>query len=71
MRWSDRLVPLVLRVLGVPCGDFGGQMSDGRARWCWKRFGHEDSHAWDFGEQPLRCARLRAQGWTTDGEELP
>lgn len=57
------LTTLILRLLRVPCGDYGGQMFDGRARWCLKTFGHIDSHAWDVVEQPLRRSRRRAQGW--------
>lgn len=57
------LTTRVLRLLRVPCGDFGGQLTAGRARWCLKSFGHEDSHAYDITEQPLRRARRRAQGW--------
>lgn len=64
----ERLTLLVLRALRVPCGDYGGQFAAGGAtRWCLKRFGHRDSHAYDFGEQPLRRARLRAQGWNDVG----
>lgn len=66
----ERLVRLALRVLRVPCGDYGGQFTaGGPTRWCLKRFGHRDSHAYDFAEQPLRRARLRAQGWRD--EEVP
>lgn len=53
----------LLRLLRVPCGGFGGQMPDGRTRWCWKRFGHSDSCAFDFGAQPLADLRRRAKGW--------
>jgi hypothetical protein len=60
---AERLVCLALRFLRVPCGDYGGQWPDRSTRWCLKRFGHRDSHAYDFTEQPLRGARLRAQGW--------
>ena len=54
----------ILRLLRVPCGEFGGQMMDGRARWCLKRFGHSDSCAYDFDVQPLAYLRRRAKGWT-------
>lgn len=60
---TERLAAFVLRLLRAPCGDFGGHLAAGRTRWCLKPFGHEDSHAYDITEQPLRRARLRAQGY--------
>jgi len=53
----------ILHLLRVPCGEFGGQLPDGRSRWCWKRFGHSDSCAYDIGIQPLTALRRRAKGW--------
>lgn len=53
----------ILRLLRMPCGEFGGQLDDGRTRWCVKRFGHSDSCAYEFGHQPLAPLRLRAKGW--------
>jgi hypothetical protein len=61
-----RIRTLILRLLRVPCGDYGGTFTPfGDARWCLKTFGHPDSCAWEApGEmQPLRRERLRAKGW--------
>lgn len=55
---------LVLRLLRVPCAEFGGLTRDGRERWCLKNFGHSDSCAYDICvEQPLHLERRRAKGW--------
>lgn len=55
---------LVLRLLRVPCAEFGGLTRDGRERWCLKNFGHSDSCAYDICvEQPMRLWRRRAKGW--------
>jgi hypothetical protein len=59
-----RLRTIVLRLLRVPCGSYGGQLFDGTTRWCLKTFGHSDSCAWDpTGVQPLHRERRRAKGW--------
>jgi hypothetical protein len=59
-----RLRILVLRLLRVPCSEFGGLTRDGRQRWCLKDFGHSDSCAYDICvEQPMRLWRRRAKGW--------
>ena len=60
------LTTLILRLLRVPCGDYGGTLTPfGEPRWCLKTFGHSDSCAWEApGEvQPLRLERRRAKGW--------
>ena len=57
------MITLLLGLLRVPCGAFGGQMPDRSTRWCTKRFGHSDSCAFEFGAQPLDSERRRARGW--------
>lgn len=55
---------IVLRLLRVPCGGYGGQFRPGEPRWCLKTFGHIDSCAYEEGEpQPLHRERQRAKGW--------
>lgn len=71
VRWSAsaasvvrvRVLRWVFRLLGVPCGAFGGEMFDGRTRWCVLPFGHSESHVWVFRTQPLAHERRFAQGW--------
>lgn len=59
----------LLGVLGVPCGAFGGNPGPNKviARWCTKRFGHSDSHAYEHGAQPLHYDRTLAQGYRLEG----
>lgn len=56
---------LILRLLRVPCGGYGGTFKPfGPARWCLKTFGHSDSCAYEEDEvQPLHLERRRAKGW--------
>lgn len=59
-----RIRTLILRLLRVPCSEFGGYTADKRERWCLKNFGHSDSCAYDICvEQPMRLLRRRAKGW--------
>lgn len=59
----NKIAGFVLWALGVKCGDYGGVAHD-KPRWCYKRFGHIDSHAYEDGlPQPLWSVRRRAQGW--------
>lgn len=55
---------LVLRLLRVRCGGYGGQFRPDEPRWCLKIFGHSDSCAYEENEiQPLYRERQRAKGW--------
>jgi hypothetical protein len=61
----DKLTVMVFRWLRVPCGGFGGSPGNvvQNNRWCLKKFGHEDSCAFDEAPQPLWKLRRRCRGW--------
>lgn len=62
----------ILRMLGIPCAAFGGEIvrkpgESPMGRWCTKPFGHPDSCYYEPGEQPLWQLRQQAKGYRMRG----